>query len=60
MVKATTVTASQLLFERGAILKRCYRDKEHFIVEKNELPIVAIVPIEEYKRMIGDRDQRRS
>ena len=51
MTKTTTITASQLLFERGAILKRCYRDKEHFIVEKNEMPIVAIIPIEEYKQL---------
>ena len=47
-----TITASQLLFERGAILKRIYRDKQHIIVEKNEMPIVAMLPIEQYWQLL--------
>lgn len=53
MPQTTTITASDLQQKRGDILKRCYKGKEHFIVEKQEMPIVAIIPIEEYQAKFG-------
>lgn len=53
MPQTTTITASDLQQKRGDILKRCYKGKEHFIVEKQEMPIVAIIPIEEYHAKFG-------
>ncbi len=53
MAKATIITASDLQQKRGDILKRCYKGKEHFIVEKQEMPIVAIIPVEEYEAKFG-------
>jgi prevent-host-death family protein len=37
---------------RGEIIKRCYRDNEHFIVERAGYPIAAIVPIADYQRWV--------
>lgn len=48
MTKITRISATQLLTERGEILRRSYTDKEHFIVENHGLPIVVIIPYDEY------------
>jgi prevent-host-death family protein len=51
----TTITATQLLYERGSILSRVYKDKEHFVVEKSGLPVAAIIPVEEYYELTQTR-----
>lgn len=45
----TTITATQMHQQRGAIIRRCFRDKEHFIVEKDGMPLVALIPIDLYR-----------
>jgi antitoxin (DNA-binding transcriptional repressor) of toxin-antitoxin stability system len=45
-----TITATEMHKRRGAILRRCSRDGEHFIVEKDGIPLVAIVPIADYRQ----------
>ena len=44
------ITAPEMHKRRGAILRRCSRDGEHFIVEKDGIPLVAIVPIADYRQ----------
>ncbi len=55
MTDTVTITATEMHQRRGEIIKRCFRDKKHFIVEKDGLPLVAIVPIDEYQRMVKRR-----
>lgn len=55
---ATHITATQLLTKRGDILRRCSRDKEHFIVELHGVPIVAIIPVEEHQRRQPSKRRR--
>lgn len=54
MTKVTTISATQMHRERGAIIKRCFRDKEHFIVERDGMPLVAIIPIDDYRQFVGN------
>lgn len=46
----TRVSATELLKKRGEILRRCYIEKEHFIVENHGLPIAVIIPFAEYQQ----------
>jgi prevent-host-death family protein len=48
MTKITHITATDLLKKRGELLRRCYRQKEHFIVETHGLPIAVLIPFDEY------------
>ena len=59
MSKPTHISATQLLTQRGEILRRCYVDKEHFIVENHEMPIVAIIPFDEYQLSQTSRKQQK-
>ena len=43
-----TITATEMHKRRGAILRRCSRDGEHFIVEKDGIPLVVILPLADY------------
>lgn len=35
----------------GNVIKRAYAGGEHLVVEKNDLPVVVIVPIADYEEM---------
>jgi|APSaa5957512622_1039677.scaffolds.fasta_scaffold1035042_1 hypothetical protein len=48
-LKATTITATKMHTQMGTIIKRCFRDKEHFIIEKGGFPVVVIIPIDAYQ-----------
>lgn len=49
-MSTTSITATELLTRRGDILRRCSRDKENFTIELHGVPIVALIPIENYMR----------
>ena len=53
MSQVTTVTATQMHKMRGEIIKRCFRDKEHFIIEKDGLPLVVIIPFDQYQAKVA-------
>ena len=40
----------------GEIIKRAYSNGEHIIVERGGIPVVAIVPIQDYERLIDGQD----
>ncbi len=48
MKKTTHITATDLLKKRGELLRRCYVQKEHFIIENHGMPIVVLIPFDEY------------
>ncbi len=51
----TTITSTTLQQEVGKVTKRVYKDKTHVIVERGGFPIVAIIPIDEYEQLTGNK-----
>jgi hypothetical protein len=47
------LTATQMQQQSGQILKRAYKEKVHFVVERDGYPVVAIIPIDEYQTHYG-------
>lgn len=52
MPKVTTINATEMHNRRGALLKRCARNGEQFIIEKNGILVAALIPIETYRQKI--------
>jgi len=48
--KPTIITATEMQKLSGQIIKRAFKG-EHFIVERGGLPTVAIISVNEYKRL---------
>lgn len=53
-----TIPATQAHRQFGDLLRRAFSGEEHFIVEKDGLPVVAIVSMAEYAELMKERDQR--
>ena len=50
------VSATEAKNRFGAIIKHAYADDEHLIVERDGIPVVAIVPIQDYERFVAEED----
>lgn len=48
-----TVTATEAQNRFGALIKHAYADEEHVIVERSGIPVVAIVPMQDYERLVA-------
>ncbi len=42
----------------GDVIRRVFSGKEHLIVERDGLPVVAIISAAEYEALMQERDQR--
>ena len=51
----TAISSTTLQQEVGRVTKRVYKDKAHIIVERGGFPIVAIIPIDEYEELTGNK-----
>ena len=49
--KVSTITATEMQHKSGQIIRRAYTGHEHFIVERGGYPVVAIIPLEHYRRL---------
>lgn len=47
-----TISATTLQREVGAVTRRVHNNKEHIIVERGGFPVVAIIPIDDYRQLI--------
>lgn len=59
MKKKTTVrivNATEAKNRFGELIKHAYLDDEHLIVKRDGIPVVAIVPIADYERMVSPED----
>lgn len=54
MVRMVSATEAKNRF--GTIIKQAYAGDEHLIVERGGIPVVAIVPIQDYERLIAEED----
>lgn len=50
--KVSLVDATEAKNRFGAVIKRAYAHEEHIIVRRGGLPIVAIVPMQDYARLM--------
>lgn len=51
-----TVSATEAKNRFGMMIKQAYAADEHLIVERGGIPVVAIVPIQDYARLIADEE----
>jgi len=52
-----TIPATTAHRNFGDLIKRAFSGKEHFIVEKDGLPVVAILSIREYEALVQTQDE---
>ena len=60
VTQAKTIPALKARTQLGQIMKRSFKNKERFIVEKSGIPMVAIInagEYEEFVRMMERRDE---
>ena len=58
MAKVNTIPAVTARVHLGDIMKRAFRNREHFIVEKSGLPMVVILNANEYFELVQEREAR--
>lgn len=50
------VSATEAKNRFGALIKHAYSEEEHLIVERGGIPVVAIVPMQDYARLVAAED----
>jgi hypothetical protein len=58
MRRIISITATHMHRKRGAILKQCFRDKTHFLVEKDGFPLVVLIPIDHYRAAFPEGENK--
>jgi prevent-host-death family protein len=58
MVKTVTATEAKNRF--GEMIKGAYLNDEHLIVKRDGIPVVAIISIQDYTRLVAGKDRGRS
>lgn len=53
-----TIPATKAHRNFGELVRRAYSGMEHFIVEKDGLPVIALIPISEYQELMKERQRR--
>ena len=53
----TTVPATEVHRNFSDLIRRAFSGREHFIVEKDGLPVVAIISMQEYEKLIKEHEQ---
>lgn len=51
-----TIPATQVQRKFGDVVRRVYSGDEHFVVEKDGLPVMAIISMKEYEEFLKERD----
>jgi prevent-host-death family protein len=54
------IPATQAHRQFGDLVRRAFSGKEHFIVEKDGLPVVAILSVQEYEAWMEERERREA
>ena len=53
-----TIPATQAHRKFGELVRRVFSGSEHFIVEKDGLPVAAIISMQEYEELMKERERR--
>lgn len=54
MVSIVNATDAKTRF--GEMIKRAYSNEEHLVVQKSGIPVVVIVPIQDYEQLVSKDD----
>ncbi|MBC7812824.1 MAG: type II toxin-antitoxin system Phd/YefM family antitoxin [Burkholderiales bacterium] len=54
-----TIPATDVHRNFAELVRRAFSGREHFIVEKDGLPVVAILSVAEYEALINEREQQQ-
>lgn len=52
-----TIPATKIHRNFADVIRRTHSGREHFIVEKDGLPVVAIISMQDYERLVQEREQ---
>jgi prevent-host-death family protein len=52
-----TIPATQAQRKFGELVRRVFSGKEHFVVEKDGLPVMAIISMKEYDEFLQERER---
>ena len=53
-----TIPATTAHRQFGDLIRRTYSGKEHFIVEKDGLPVVVILSMSEYEQLVKEHNEQ--
>jgi prevent-host-death family protein len=53
-----TVPASFVHRKFSEMIRRVYSGEEHFIIERDGLPVAVLVSVEEYRELMREREER--
>ena len=53
------IAATQVQRKFGEVVRRVYAGHEHFVVEKDGLPVMAIISMQEYADFMKEREQQQ-
>jgi prevent-host-death family protein len=59
VAQPTIISSTTLQRQFGAILRRCYKDGEKFIVERDGLPVIAVLAVRDYERLMRPEPEDR-
>lgn len=51
-ITVTTINATEAKNRFGDVIRRAYQHREHLIVERGGIPVVAILPISDYEQYL--------
>lgn len=50
--KPTIITATEMQAKSGQVIRRAFQHGEHFVVERDGYPVIAILPITDFYRLV--------
>lgn len=53
-----TIPATQAHRHFGDLIRRVFSGKEHFVVEKDGLPVAAIISMDEYEKLTDEQEKQ--
>ncbi len=55
-----TIPATKARRQFGALIRRVFSGKEHFVVENDGLPVVVIISMQEYQELLQERERQEA
>ena len=53
-----TIPAVEARVHFGEIMRRSFKNRDRFVVEKSGIPMVVILNADDYSRLVGEREAR--
>lgn len=50
-----SITATEAKTQFGAISRRVFKDGEHFIVERDGMPVMIMLPVADYNALVQEQ-----